>query len=112
MDKELAKYPELLALAQSMLRDGSGVEEILEALRERSPSIIQSIKAIRDTLHIPLPEAKLLVHRSRAWSDMRDVFSEVHDLAESEYADATSDAEDGMKQVRIDLLDRKDSQDD
>jgi hypothetical protein len=103
MDEELAKYPELLSIAQEMRAEGCGIEEILEALRERSPSVIQSIKAIRDTLHIPLSEAKLLVHRSRAWSDMRDVFSEVHELAEAEYADMTSDAENGQKEVRVDL---------
>lgn len=103
MDEELAKYPALLALARSMKAADKGVDDILDALREASPSVIQSIKVIRDTYGIPLPDAKLLVHRSRVWSDMRDSFSEVHELAETEYAENTSEEEDGSMQVRIDL---------
>jgi ribosomal protein L7/L12 len=110
MDEELAKYPELLTVAQNMMAAGHTVDDILEALRERSPSVIQSIKVMRDVLHIPLPEAKRLVHRSRVWSDMRDAFSEVHEIAETEYAEATSDEQDGSKQVRIDLSRSGDSE--
>lgn len=109
MDEELTKYPELLTLARSMQAAGSEMDEILEALRDRSPSIIQSIKVLRDVLGIPLPDAKRLVHRSRVWSDMRDSFSEVHEAAETEYAERTSEGENGSMQVRIDLTRSNDS---
>jgi hypothetical protein len=111
MDEELAKYPELLALARSMTAAGHSLDDILEALREHSGSVIQSIKVIRDTLGIPLPEAKRVVHRSRVWSDMRDAFSELHEVAETQYAEATSEGENGSKQVRINLAEPRDSED-
>jgi ribosomal protein L7/L12 len=103
MDEELAKFPELIKIGREMMNAGRSTEEILTALRAYSPSVIQSIKVMRDLLGIPMDEAKLLVHRSRTWSDMRDVFSEVHEIAEEEYRRVSEEGSDGFVQAKIDL---------
>jgi hypothetical protein len=107
MDEELAKFPDLVRVGREMMNDGKNIEEILTALRAYSPSVIQSMKVMRDLLGIPMDEAKLLVHRSRTWSDMRDVFSEVHEIAENEYRNVSQEGPDGTIQARIDLGKKK-----
>jgi fatty acid-binding protein DegV len=57
MDEYRELYPELLAAARRMLEEGSDLEEILRALRQRCPSIIQSIKVVRDLKGMPLEGA-------------------------------------------------------
>lgn len=107
MDEEREKFPRLLAEARELQAAGLSIDEILDALRQRSPSIIQSIKVIRDLLSISLGEAKLLVHRSRTWSDMRDIFSEVHDVAETEYQTDSAEVTGNARKVRIDLAQKR-----
>ena len=103
MDEELAKFPELVKIGREMLDAGKSTEEILAALRACSPSVIQSMKVMRDLLGVQMDEAKLLVHHSRTWSDMRDVFSEVHEIAEEEYGSVSEEGVGGIVQAKIDL---------
>jgi hypothetical protein len=103
MDEELAKFPELVKIGREMMNAGRSTEEILTALRAFSPSVIQSMKVMRDLLNVPMDEAKLLVHRSRTWSDMRDVFSEVHEIAEEEYRSVSEEGPGSVVQAKIDL---------
>lgn len=66
-----------------MRNRGAEVGEVLEALREQSPSIIDSMKVVHDVFGLPMNEAKDLVHNSRTWSDMRDRHSALHEQAEA-----------------------------
>jgi hypothetical protein len=64
--------------AQKMLTAGEGMEGILEMLRTRGLSKVMSIKMLAQ-LGIPLAQAKIAVHESEVWSDVRgshDRFSE------------------------------------
>jgi ribosomal protein L7/L12 len=100
--KELLR--EMNSIAQGMKDRGAGVEDILEALRSRSPSILHSIKVMRDLMTISLQDAKHLVHYSRTWSDVRDSISAVHERAEmiAEDLGATHDPNESSR-VAIDL---------
>ena len=94
----------MVELARLMLGRGDDIQRVLEALREKSPSIIQSMKVIRDVLGVPMNEAKDLVHHSRAWSDMRDHHSDFHAEAEAvNDAQITRNA-DGSFRVTLDLF--------
>ena len=99
-DVERDKVPEMLATARTLKANGASIDEILEQLRLQSSSIIQSIKCMKELLGISMGEAKLLVHRSRTWSDMRDPFSELHATAEKEYENRTDS--DGTVRIRLD----------
>ncbi len=103
MDEQMAMYPALVDLARAMLNRGAEVEEVLEALREKCPSIIQSMKVARDVLGLPMNEAKDLVHHSRAWSDMRDRHSELHEQAEAAAWSKPTQNADGSFRVELDL---------
>lgn len=96
-------YPELVELARAMLGRGADLEEVLEALREKCPSIIQSMKVVRDVLGLPMNEAKDLVHHSRAWGDMRDEHSELHEQAEAAVQVKPEQNADGSFRVEFDL---------
>jgi hypothetical protein len=106
MDRELEKYPALLNLAREMLSLDAPIEEVLERLREESPSIIQSIKVVRDVLDLPLGQAKDLVHFSRTWSDMRDPISELHEQAEAAAPSEPVQNLDGSYRIELDLRNR------
>jgi signal transduction histidine kinase len=95
---------EMASIARVMKFRGASIEDILEALRGRSPSIIQSIRIIRDLMDLSRADAKQLVHYSRTWSDMRDTISELHEQAESiaENLGATHERG-GTSRVKIDL---------
>jgi len=49
----------------------SDVEGALRLLRDGGYSKVQSIKALTDTDKISLAEAKVLVHESAVWRDLR-----------------------------------------
>lgn len=106
MDQQLAMHPELVDLARAMFGRGADLEEVLEALRARSPSIIQSMKVVRDVLELSMSEAKDLVHHSRAWSDMRDEHSELHEQAEDAIPVKPTQNADGSFRIELDLTKR------
>ena len=106
MDHQLV-YPELVALARIMLAEGADIETILDAMRERSPSIIQSMKVVRDILGVSMEDAKQLVHHSRAWSDMRDEHSELHERAEAALRRQPQPNADGSLGVDMDLREER-----
>jgi ribosomal protein L7/L12 len=103
MDDYREMHPALVATAERMRAEGRDLEEVLTALRAQCPSIIQSIKAVRDVMGIPLGEAKALVHHSSTWSDLADDFSDVHDAAEAAHEGEISEQADGSYRVQIDL---------
>ncbi len=62
-------------------------DSILAQLRAEGFSPIESIKVTRAVLHASLGEAKRIVHQSTAWEDAREVFDQLHDVAEAAAAD-------------------------
>lgn len=70
---------ELLALARRMEAEGRGTEEVLEAFRARSASIVESMKVMRELKGISLGEAKDLVHYSETWRDLAPAHSHIHE---------------------------------
>lgn len=67
--------------------DSADWERVLAQLRADGFSPIASIKVTRAVLHIPLGEAKRIVHESAAWADARAAFDEMHDVVVSATAE-------------------------
>lgn len=106
MSQEQHSYPDLVALAREMVGRGEHLEDVLEALRERSSSIIDSMKVVRDVMGLPMHEAKSVVHNSRAWSDLRDEHGEFHERAEASVEGQAKRRPDGSFRVEVDLRDK------
>ena len=79
--------PALFAIAKRLDGVGASLETILAELRKASPSIIESIKVVRDLRHWPMDQAKLAVHNSETWRDVRDLNDQLHEDAERAAAD-------------------------
>jgi ribosomal protein L7/L12 len=58
-------------------------DAVLTRLRADGFSPVESIKVTRAVLQVSLGEAKTIVHESRAWSDRRADFEQLHDAAEA-----------------------------
>jgi len=63
--------------------DRDGWDAVLRQLRADGFSPVESIKVTRAVLHVSLGEAKDIVHRSRAWVDLRGDFEALHEAAET-----------------------------
>ncbi len=108
MDPLAAQYANLLAHALRMRNEQKSLDDVILALRAECPSIIQSIKAVRDAFGIPLGQAKVLVEQSSAWQDVKGAFEILHDEAESAFGDKIEQTLDGSSRPRIDLSEASD----
>ncbi|MFJ1791855.1 hypothetical protein [Kitasatospora griseola] len=72
-------YQDLLAEARRRLAAGTDVEELLEWLKELGFHQVDCIFAVIQLELAPQPEAKRLVHHSRAWSATRKQSEELHE---------------------------------
>jgi len=71
---------ELTNECKQLLKNGDGIQSVLSLLRERTDSKITSIKILAQLLDIPIGKAKLLVHTSETWEDVKlrdEEFSEM-----------------------------------
>jgi hypothetical protein len=66
-------------VGRTLLDQGAGVEELLQAFRRRELGILDSIRLVRDLLGISLGEAKKVVHLSQTWADLRAANDSFHD---------------------------------
>ena len=57
----------------------SDLEHLLQFLRQRECSIVDSIKALMYKHELSLQEAKQIVHLSKTWSDRREQYDQLHD---------------------------------
>jgi len=73
----------LIERLQQHLRENDA-EGALRLLRDAGFSKIQSIKALTDTGSFDLAEAKVLVHESVAWRDVRQRDSALQEALEEE----------------------------
>ena len=71
--------------AIAMWDDGARWDEILGTLRGEGSSKVECIRATVEILRLPLPDAKRIVHESRAWADRRDDDDQFHDALEAEF---------------------------
>lgn len=62
--------PTAIRFARSLQQSGEGTEAILVRLRAEGFSILQCIASMREVGGMSLREAKLIVHSSKAWSDV------------------------------------------
>ncbi|MGW3119565.1 hypothetical protein ACWDBW_20925 [Streptomyces sp. NPDC001107] len=78
-----AQYEATLQSLRPKLREGMGVESVLDYLKEQGFSQIACIRAVGDLGICSAGEAKRLVHYSRAWSSTREQNEALHEgLAE------------------------------
>ena len=56
---------------------------VLAQLRADGFTPAESIKITRAVLHVPLAEAKAIVHGSAGWEDRREGFEAIHDAVAS-----------------------------
>jgi ribosomal protein L7/L12 len=64
-------YKDLLEDGRRMLLENNDLESILFFLRQHGCTIVDSIRMVAELQGIGLGEAKLLVHNSETWSDVR-----------------------------------------
>ena len=69
----------LEAELHSVLKDSGDTEALLEVMRRNGCAKIESIKILMRVLQIPLSEAKVAIHNSFVWRDVRDSHEEFHD---------------------------------
>ncbi len=62
----------LVAVCAQMLRGDENIEGVLLFLRRNCKNKIASIEVVARLLNISLGEAKLLVHTSETWLDVRE----------------------------------------
>jgi hypothetical protein len=63
---------ETLKECREKLAGGATLEEVIQILRERGFSKVQSIKALVDLGQTEMSEAKRIVHSSPTWADVRE----------------------------------------
>lgn len=73
--------PKVLEDARNLMNAGADVELILLFLRDGGFDQIDSVIAIRVLMGKSHPEAKVLVHNSKAWSDRFYTVQDLHDKA-------------------------------
>lgn len=62
----------------SLLAGGKSVESVLMDLRVDGFSVIDCIRVVMALNSCSLPEAKMLVHRSDAWADLKESHEAAH----------------------------------
>ncbi|MEU3342203.1 hypothetical protein [Streptomyces sp. NPDC006668] len=71
----------------SLLRVGKTLESILIDLRADGFSVIDCIRVVMVLKSCSLPEAKMFVHRSKAWADLREAHETAHQELEERARD-------------------------
>ena len=90
--------PDLFEQLHQHLREND-VEAALRLLRDGGLSKIQSIKSLTDTGRFGLAEAKLLVHESVTWRDVRQRDSDFQEALDAEIKNSWDEAEDAYAQA-------------
>lgn len=68
--------------AGGMLSRGADIEDVLRVLRVNGFSKVHSIKALVDLGYATMGEAKVVVHNSSTWADVRNRDEEFHKTLE------------------------------
>ena len=66
--------------AMALWDQGARWDEILGSLRAEGFSKVDCVQATIDVLRLPLTDAKLIVHGSRAWADRRKTDEQFHEI--------------------------------
>jgi len=74
----------LIRPSRQMLQDGKSLDDVLEYLKAESKSKMVSILVISKIMDSSVGDAKLLVHKSKAWKDVKQRDEEIHEKLISE----------------------------
>ena len=77
-------FQQLTNKCKQMLQNGKNIDDVLEYLRAETHSKGDSGIILMDVLNISSREAKLLVHTSKAWRDVKERDEEIHEKFISE----------------------------
>lgn len=69
----------MIQSVKKLLVEGKDVESILRYLRENSVSKTESMVILKESKKISLGDAKLIVHFSKTWKDMKDGDEDLND---------------------------------
>ena len=75
----------------AMIRQGATIEEVLAQMRREGFSRTNAIAVLGAVNGIPLNEAKLLVHNSSVWADLRQQADDLHKDVESSVNELSRD---------------------
>ena len=78
------EYTPLIDKCKQMLSDGKTIDDVLKYLRVETNSKVTSIMVVVGLLNISAGEAKLLVHRSEAWNEVRERDEKIHETIYAE----------------------------
>lgn len=70
-DSQDFQIDQLVAQCKQKLEAGGDLEAVLQYLRNETGRKTVSVAVVADVLQIPIGEAKILVHNSPAWSDLK-----------------------------------------
>jgi ribosomal protein L7/L12 len=82
MDK--SEVIRLVDICNSLMRNGSDIEDVLAFLKKETKAKISSIMVVSKLLDVSMSEAKLLVHQSKAWQDEKSRDEKLHEEIFSE----------------------------
>jgi hypothetical protein len=69
---------DILRVCRDRLADGADVEAVIRILRDSGLSKVRSIIALIDLDLANLSEAKIVIHNSPTWDDVRERDEELH----------------------------------
>ena len=77
-------YRRSVAAARRGLQSGRSLEAVVADLKNEGFSRVDSIRAVVEITGASLGDAKLIVHRSQAWEDVRQETEDFHVALETE----------------------------
>jgi ribosomal protein L7/L12 len=76
--RETTKWKKHLEESRRVYEDGRSTEEVLTFLRQRGATKVESIRLLSELSGLTADEAKLAVHWSDTWRDVRAADDELH----------------------------------
>jgi DNA mismatch repair ATPase MutS len=71
------EHRELTETLNKLLNESEDKEPVISFLRLSNYSKAQSIKILKEILHIPFLEAQYMVHNSQTWGDVKEFNTEL-----------------------------------
>jgi hypothetical protein len=75
---ESSKWKEYLKQCRTLYDRGATIEHILAHLRKRGASKVESIRVLIEIAGVTNEKAKMIVHFSAVWRDVRDADDKLH----------------------------------
>ena len=81
----MANYDEALFQARQRLSEGASIEELVSLLRKLGLSKVQSMNALEELTVANARNAKIIVHTSPTWADVREIHDKLHEELEKAF---------------------------